>query len=70
MKRGTSLKVLNALLALLMVSQFLSGVLNEKLSKETFAHIHVLGGLLIVAGVILHVVLNWGWVKANFFKKP
>jgi hypothetical protein len=42
---------------------------RDSLAEETFEHIHVPGGLLILVGVILHVILNWGWVKANFCKK-
>ena len=69
MKKSVQLKVLNVLLGLLIVSQGLSGLFRDSLPEETFEHIHVPGGLLIMAGVILHVVLNWGWVKANFWKK-
>ncbi|MCJ7526190.1 MAG: DUF4405 domain-containing protein [Candidatus Aminicenantes bacterium] len=69
MKKNTQLKVLNALLTLLMVSQALSGFLHDRLPEETFEHIHILGGVLIVIGVILHVLLNWGWVRLNYFKK-
>jgi hypothetical protein len=69
MKKNTQLKVLNVLLGLLMLSQALSGLLHEHLSEETFEHIHVPGGLLLLAGTVLHLVLNRGWVKANFFKR-
>jgi hypothetical protein len=68
MKKNLRLKMLNALLGLLMVSQALSGLLHDRLSEETFEHIHILGGLLIVVGTVLHIILNWGWVKANYFK--
>jgi hypothetical protein len=69
MKKTLRLKMLNALLGLLMLSQAVSGLLHDELPEETFEHIHVLGGLLIVAGTVVHVALNWGWVRANFFKK-
>ncbi len=69
MKNNTKMKILNMVLALLMLVQFISGAMNERMSKETFEHIHVLGGLLMLIGVVLHLVWNWGWVKANFFKK-
>jgi undecaprenyl pyrophosphate phosphatase UppP len=70
MKKITQMKVLNALLGLLMISQALSGLLHDRLAEETFEHVHILGGLLIVIGVILHLVLNWGWVRMNYLRKP
>jgi uncharacterized membrane protein len=69
MKKNTQLKVLNALLALLIVSQALSGLLRDRLPEETFEHVHILGGALVVIGVVLHLALNWGWVRLNYFKK-
>ena len=69
MKKNTQLKVLNVLLGLLMVSQALSCFFHDRLSEENFEHIHVTGAILIVIGVILHLVLNWGWVRLNYFKK-
>jgi hypothetical protein len=29
--------------------------------------VHELNGVLFIALVLTHIVLNWGWVKANFF---
>jgi hypothetical protein len=69
MKKSTQLKILNALLGLLILSQALSGLLHERLAEETFERVHVLGGLLIVVGVILHLILNWGWVRQNYLRK-
>jgi len=69
MKKSTQLKVLNVLLGLLMVSQALSGFLHNELSEENFEHIHIAGAILIIIGVILHVVMNWGWARTNYLKK-
>ncbi len=69
MKKNTQLKVLNVLLGLLMISQALSGFFHDRLSEENFEHIHIVGAVLIVSGVILHLVLNWGWVRLNYLKK-
>jgi len=30
-------------------------------------HEHV--GLLLIALVALHFTLNWGWIRANFFRR-
>ena len=69
MKKNVQLKILNALLALLLVSQALTGLFRDSIPDNVFEDIHVPGGLLIVSGVILHVILNWGWVRVNFLKK-
>jgi hypothetical protein len=29
--------------------------------------LHELNGVLFIALALTHIVLNWGWVKANFF---
>lgn len=29
--------------------------------------LHELNGVLFIAVALTHIVLNWGWVKANFF---
>ncbi len=31
--------------------------------------IHEYNGILMVLLVCTHITLNWGWIKANFFKK-
>jgi CYTH domain-containing protein len=31
--------------------------------------IHEYNGLFIIGLIIAHIVLNWGWVKATYFKK-
>lgn len=38
-------------------------------SMQMVLEIHEYNGLLLVGLVILHLILNWNWVKANFFKK-
>ena len=64
-----ALKILNPIIALLLLNQVLSALLNGILSRDAFETLHETGGFLLFAGVVLHVLLNWNWVKANFFKK-
>ena len=68
MKRNVFLKILNPILGLLMLNQILTGLFSEHLSREAFEVLHEGGGMLLTVGVVLHVILNWNWVKANFFK--
>jgi hypothetical protein len=68
MKRNTFLKILNPVLAVLFVNQAVTGLFHEALPHEAFEIMHERGGLVMAATAILHVSLNWKWVKANFFE--
>ena len=68
MKRNALLKILNPILAILLLNQALTGLLSDSLSGEAFEVLHEGGGVAFVIGGLLHLVLNWNWVKANFFK--
>ena len=67
MKRNTALKILNPILGLLALNQIFTGVLGGIL-PPFFMSIHKTGGITFATGAVLHVTLNWNWVKANFFK--
>lgn len=69
MKQNTMLKVLNPLLGILIINQILTGIFADALPREAFEIMHQTGGFLLAAGVSLHVILNWRWIKANYFKK-
>ena len=71
MTKATALKILNPILALLFLNQAATGLLADELPREAFEILHEGGAYLLIAGVVLHVFLNWNWVKATFFpKKP
>ncbi len=65
MRKNTALKILNPILAILIVTQVLSGVLGFRLSFEVFNVVHKGGGAVLSAAIVLHVVLNWSWVRTN-----
>lgn len=67
MKRAAALKVLNPLIAVLALSQVLTGVLHDFIPKDAFEAVHKAGGLSFAAAALLHVILNWSWVRANYF---
>ena len=69
MKRNTVLKILNPILALLLLNQLLTGLFHKALSHETFEILHGGNGILVALAALLHVILNWNWVRANFFKR-
>ncbi len=67
MKRNTALKIINPILLVLIISQAATGLFRMKLSSETFEFIHEGGGLILVGLVIVHLILNFNWIKANYF---
>jgi hypothetical protein len=36
---------------------------------EFFAELHEHNGYIFVGLLAIHIFLNWGWVRANFFKR-
>lgn len=68
MKRNSLLKILNPILAILFFNQILTGILNDAISKEVYELLHGGGGILFAIVAVLHVILNWNWIKANFCK--
>jgi len=68
MSKQTALKIVNPLLVVLLLNQATTGLLHEKLPRETFELLHS-GGWLLVLVSILHLALNWNWVKAAFLRR-
>lgn len=72
MKKNTILKVINPILALLIVTQALSALLHDQIGHEAFEVIHEGGGLVLVVVSAIHLALNWSWVRTNLLprKRP
>ena len=69
MKRNTMLKILNPILGVLLVNQIITGIFHHAIPHEAFELLHEGGGIVLAVAAILHVILNWNWVKSNFFKR-
>ena len=69
MKKSTMLKILTPILLAMFIIQLSSGFFRSHLSMETFMFIHENGGIVIIVLVIIHLILNFNWIKANYFKK-
>lgn len=67
MRRNSILKILNPILAVLFLNQVLTGILQDALSNEAFEIMHEGGGIALAIAAVLHVILNWNWVKASYF---
>ena len=68
MKRTHALKLLNPILALLFLNQAITGLFSEQIPYETFELLHETGAYLLILVAITHIILNWNWVKASYFK--
>ncbi len=69
MNKVTMLKILNLILALIVIKQALTGLLHDFLPAESFELIHKIGGIVLVLGIILHVIFNWKWIRVNYLSK-
>ncbi|HUU19709.1 MAG TPA: hypothetical protein VMW72_21340 [Sedimentisphaerales bacterium] len=69
MKRNKALKILNPVLLVLLVSQALTGLFNARLSPWVFEFFHKGGGILLIVLVVVHLILNFNWLKANYFTR-
>jgi len=68
MDKNAMLKVVNPVLAILMLNQPFSGLLTLLTDWDIFEGLHVGGGVLLVLVAVVHLMLNWRWVTTNFFK--
>lgn len=73
MNKIAVLRVVNAVLLLSFFMQVITSfIIFLKLRvpfREFIFEAHEYNGLLLITTAALHVILNWGWIKANFFKK-
>ncbi|HMA63374.1 MAG TPA: hypothetical protein VKP78_12040 [bacterium] len=67
MKNNTALKIINPILGILILNQIFTGFFHDSISHKTFDIVHKGGGVLLAVGVVLHLILNRKWIKANFF---
>ncbi len=67
-KKTSALKLLNPLVAFLLVGQAVSGIAHDvfqQWSYSTWRLTHTVNGYALVGAVALHVWLNWAWVKTT-----
>jgi hypothetical protein len=69
MIKQTLLKFLNPLLPILLICQLITGFFNEQIGYETFEALHPNVGIALAVVALIHVVLNWSWIKSTYFKR-
>ena len=70
MTRTSVLKIVNPILGVLLLNQVITGLLHDVLPHEAYEVLHGGGGIVFAIVALLHVMLNWNWIKANFSRKP
>ncbi|MBN2185772.1 MAG: hypothetical protein JW746_10660 [Candidatus Krumholzibacteriota bacterium] len=68
MKRTALLKVVNPVLGICLVNQLVTGFAHGKISHDTYELLHERGGILFALVALLHLILNWNWIRTNYFK--
>lgn len=66
--KPSMLKFVNPILAILFITQAVSGLAHSQLSHDAFEAVHGFGGKVFIALVIVHIWLNFGWIKNTLFK--
>ena len=69
MSKTKALKILNPILALLFLSQACTGLLHSSIYYKVYDVVHGGGGIALIVAGLLHIYLNWAWVRSNFFKR-
>ena len=73
MNKRNLLKIVNILIALLILNQATTALIHDLLPRDVFGFLHKNGGVILFVAVLIHVYLNWAWVKSNILrsrKKP
>jgi hypothetical protein len=71
MNKPLMLKVVNPLVGLAFVL-LVGGAIGYKAGLIGYSHftrVHPIVGFIFAALIILHIILNWGWIKMNFLPK-
>jgi hypothetical protein len=69
MSKNKALKIVNIVLLVLLLNQACSGLFRVHYSFEAFEWLHERAAWLLLAVAAVHIVLNWNWIKVNYFKK-
>ena len=76
MNKAASLKVTNLFLFISMLAQLFTGIIlffdlftGKAKLFEMIIRIHRYNGFILALLVVIHLILNWGWIKMQFFKR-
>jgi hypothetical protein len=69
MKKNILHKILNPILFLLAINQAATAIFSDNLPPKAFEILHQGGGFVFLSLIAIHFILNFNWVKANYFSK-
>ena len=69
MNKAVWLKRVNVVMFLLLVLQALTATLSGVINPEVFEVAHPIGGGLLVLFALIHIGLNWAWVRSALLKR-
>ncbi|MFA6856497.1 MAG: hypothetical protein WCR31_04740 [Treponema sp.] len=69
MTKAKFLKIVNPLLAVDFLCLIGTALLDDVIPREIYGVIHPVFGYIFAVGLIVHVFLNWNWIKTTYFKK-
>jgi hypothetical protein len=69
MNRAVWLRRVNVGLFFLLVLQAVTALLSGVIDPEVFEVIHPVGGALLVLFALIHISLNWAWVRSAVLKR-
>jgi hypothetical protein len=71
--KASALKIVNPVLALVAATQVVTAVLftffSDSIPFGQVRTLHLITGYTLFGIIILHIYLNWTWIKSTFFKK-
>jgi hypothetical protein len=66
MSKSGALKLVNAILAVLIVTQVGSGYYGMGMGRTAFDIVHRGGAVVLMVVAVAHLYLNWNWIKMAF----
>ena len=69
MSKIKALKIVNSALAIVFLILVLTALFFQSIPYSIYRVIHPYTGYVFTGLVILHIILNFGWIKNNVLKK-
>jgi len=65
MNKAKWLRLVNVVLLVFLLYQAVTGALSGVMNWDVFEVIHPIGGVILLILGLIHLSLNWGWVRSS-----